>query len=81
MLPVLSQLFEKVIKSRLVEFLDENRVIYPGQYGFRAGHSTAMAVIDMVERVRSAWSRGNSAVGVFLDLKKVIKVFHSFLYI
>ena len=69
-LPVLSQIFEKVIKSRLVEFLEKFQVICPGQYGFRAGHSTAMAVTDMVERVRLAWSRGNSALGVFLDLKK-----------
>ena len=45
-------------------------MIIPGQYGFRAGHSTAMAVSDMVERVRRAWERGNVAVGVFLDLKK-----------
>ena len=69
-LPILSQLFERVIKSRLVGFLDRHRVIVPGQYGFRAGHSTAMAVLDMVERVRGAWGRGNVALGVFIDLKK-----------
>ena len=69
-LPVLSQLFERVIKARLVGFLDRHRVITPGQYGFRAGHSTAMAVLDMVERVRGAWGRGNAALGVFIDLKK-----------
>ena len=41
----------------------------PGQYGFRAGHSTAMAVLDMVEKVRAA--RG-AALGVFIDLKKAV---------
>ena len=45
-------------------------MIVPGQYGFRTGHSTAMAVLDMVERVRGAWGRGNAALGVFIDLKK-----------
>ena len=45
-------------------------MLAPGQYGFRSGHSTAMAVLDMVERVRGAWGRGNSALGVFIDLKK-----------
>ena len=69
-LPVLSQMFEKVIKSRLVSFLDRHKVTIPGQYGFRAGYSTAMALTDMVEKVRRAWSRGNVAIGVFLDLKK-----------
>ena len=69
-LPVLSQLFERVIQTRLVGFLERHRVIVLGQYGFRAGHSTAMAVLDMVERVRGAWGRGNAALGVFIDLKK-----------
>ena len=26
--------------------------------------------MDMVERVRGAWGRGNAALGVFVDLKK-----------
>ena len=69
-LPVLSQLFERVLQARLVRFLDRHRVIVPGQYGFRAGHSTAMAVLDMVERVRGAWAGGKAALGVFIDLKK-----------
>ena len=69
-LPVLSQLFERILRVRLVAFLDRHRVIVPGQYGFRSGHSTAMAVLDMVERVRGAWGKGNAALGVFIDLKK-----------
>ena len=69
-LPVLSQLFERVLQARLVGFLEGRGVLAPGQYGFRAGHSTAMAVLDMVERVRGAWGRRNAALGVFIDLKK-----------
>ena len=69
-LPTLSQVFERVIRVRLERFLGWNRVLAPGQYGFRAGHSTAMAVLDMVERVRGAWARGNVSLGVFIDLKK-----------
>ena len=69
-LPVLSQIFERVIKLRLVQFFNERGVIAPGQYGFRAGHSTAMAVLDMVEKIRVAWAEGDAALGVFIDLKK-----------
>ena len=79
-LPVLSQVFEKVIRSRLVRFLDRNKVTIPGQYGFRSGHSTAMAILDMVEKIRGAWEKGNVALGVLIDLKKAFDtVDHSIL--
>ena len=69
-LPVLSQIFERILKVRLVGFLDNKGVVIPGQYGFRAKHSTDMAILDMVERVRTAWADRNVALGVFVDLKK-----------
>jgi hypothetical protein len=69
-LPVLSQAFERVPQVRLLEFLDHQGMVISGQYGFRSGHSTAMAVMDMVERVREAWRKKNVALGVFIDLKK-----------
>jgi hypothetical protein len=67
---VLLQVFERVLQVRLLEFLDMQGVINPGQYGYRAGHSTAMAVQDMVERVRGAWNSKKAALGVFINLKK-----------
>ena len=79
-LPVLSQIFERVLQTRLIEFLENKKTLVPGQYGFRAGHSTAMAVLDMVERIRTAWNEGHSALGVFIDLKKAFDtVDHSLL--
>ena len=69
-LPVLSQVFERVLYARLTKFLDQHEVIIPGQYGFRTGHSTAMAISDMVEKVRAAWNGKEVALGVFIDLKK-----------
>ena len=69
-LPVLSQIFERVLKVRIVSFLEKWGVITRGQYGFRAGHSTDMAILDMVEKIRTAWEEGNTALGVFIDLKK-----------
>ena len=61
-LPVLSQLFERVLQARLVGFVERQGVLTDGQYGFRSGHSMAMAVLDMVERVRGAWGRGGVAM-------------------
>jgi hypothetical protein len=69
-LPVLSQVFERVLQVRLFEFLDLQGVINPGPYGFRVGHSTAIAVQDMVKRVKGAWDSKRATLGVFIDLKK-----------
>jgi hypothetical protein len=49
---VLFQVFEMVLQGRLVEFLGLQRVITPEQHRFRSGHSTAMIVQDMVQRVQ-----------------------------
>jgi hypothetical protein len=49
---VLFQVFEMVLQGRLVEFLGLQRVITPEQHSFGSGHSTAMTVQDMVQRVR-----------------------------
>jgi hypothetical protein len=73
-LPVLSQVFKRVLQVRLLEFLDLQGVINPGQYGFKAGHSPAMAVQDMVERVRGAWDSKKATLGVFINLEKAFDI-------
>ena len=40
------------------------------QYGFGRGHSTDMAVLDMVENIRQAWEKRESCLGIFVDFKK-----------
>jgi hypothetical protein len=79
LLPVLLQVFERVLQGRLLEFLDRQEEVIPGQYGFRSGHSTTMAVVDMVERVREAWREKNVALGVFIDKKAFDTVDHRIL--
>ena len=62
----------------MLGFLDLQGVINPGQYGFRSGHSSAMVIQDMVERVRRAWDSKRAALGVFTDLKKAFNTGSSF---
>ena len=58
----------------------EQSSILAGQYGFRRGHSTYMAILDMVENVRKAWEEGEHCLGVFIDFKKAFDtVDHSIL--
>ena len=45
-------------------------LIFEGQYGFRRGHSTSMAITDLVERIHTAWQNGLHSLGIFIDLRK-----------
>ena len=69
-LPVVSKIFEKVIQIRLSAFLNKQGSIFEGQYGFRQGHSTYMAITDLVEKVRQAWHDGSHCSAVFIDFRK-----------
>ena len=68
--PVFSKVFEGLIQCRLLQFLGENSVIINGQYGFRRKHSTCMAIVDIVEKIRATWEGGESCLGIFIDFRK-----------
>ena len=47
MLPQISTLFEKIIKTRLNVFLTKNYILSDSQYGFREGISSSDALMDL----------------------------------
>ena len=69
-LPFFSKIFEKIIFINMIEFLNENKLFYDCQFGFRKNHATSHAIITLTERVSKALDTGKIVVGVFLDLKK-----------
>ena len=69
-LPCISKIYEKMIFSRLTKYLDKNNLLSDNQYGFRKGHSSYMALLDMHNSVTSSIERSEYAIGVFLDLSK-----------
>ena len=69
-LPVFSKVFERIIQDRVLRYLKREGLFIPSQYGFRRGHSTDMAILDMVENIRAAWEKGESCLGIFIDFRK-----------
>ena len=70
LLPVFSKIVEKIIYTRMYEFLESNKLIYKRQFGFRSNHSTSHALISITESIKSYLDKHNFAAGIFVDLEK-----------
>ena len=66
----IEKIYEKLMYSRLMGFLNHSNQIYSRQFGFRKSHSTINTLINIVERIRKAIDDGKFACGVFVDLQK-----------
>ena len=69
-LSVFSKIFERIIQQRILSFLKKQGSILGSQYGFRRGHSTFMAIMDMVENINESWENNEYCLGIFVDFKK-----------
>ena len=57
----IDKIFEKLIYSRVILFLESNSAIYSKQLGFRKAHSTNYALMSMIERIQSQLDKGLSS--------------------
>ena len=55
---------------RLNNFLHLHSIIYPNQFGFRAGCSTTHSLISITETINKTIEQKKFGCGVFIDLKK-----------
>lgn len=70
LLSCISKVFEKCVKSRIVNFLDKHNIISNHQYGFRKNIGTSDAIYNLTKTVLGHLDRGRRCLGVFLDLQK-----------
>ena len=69
-LPSLSKIFEKIVYSQLYTYFECNKLLYSSQYGFRQGHSTKFAALELIDKITFLMQEGKVPVGVFLDMSK-----------
>ena len=70
LLCILSKVFEKIMYSRLNEYLVELGILYEFQFGFRKKHSTHLALLILLDKLTKALDDGKKAIGIFLDFSK-----------
>ena len=53
-LPCFSKILERLVFNRCTEFIENNNILNPKQFGFRASHSISMAIMQVVDKINDA---------------------------
>lgn len=69
-LPAISKIMERLINSRLQNYLNRFNILSGAQYGFRSGRSTEDAVNALTSLIVDKLDTKSKCLAVFLDLKK-----------
>ena len=67
------KILEKLMASRLTDFLHKFNILHECQFGFRKKYSTMYATLDMITMVESEIFNKNHVLGIFLDLKRAFE--------
>ena len=70
LLPVFSKILEKILHTHVINYLDENNLLNPLQFGFRKKHSTYMPIAHLVDNITSSLEESQFTCVLYLDLKK-----------
>ena len=65
-----NRIFEKVMFKRLKMFLDQNDILFRSQCGFRDKYSTQLAILDIVDTIKSNMDKKLCTLGIFIEIKK-----------
>ena len=70
LLSVMSKILERLMYNRLYDFFNKHNFFYKYQFGFRKFHSTSLALIELVDSLRTNSDDGKFSLGIFIDLQK-----------
>ena len=70
LISLFDKIIEKIIHSRLYNFLELHKILYENQFGFRKDNSTIYALMQITERIKESIDNGKFGRGIFIDLRK-----------
>ncbi|GBN36250.1 RNA-directed DNA polymerase from mobile element jockey [Araneus ventricosus] len=70
LLPSISKIAEHIILSRLNDFLEENNILIPDQFGFRKNLSTTHQLLRVTEYIQEGLNNKLKTGAVFFDIQK-----------
>ena len=69
-LTALSKIFERIAFIQLYDYFNVNKLLYCSQYGFRKGHSTELATIELIDNIIHKLHQGKLPILICVDLFK-----------
>ena len=69
-LSIINKIFEKILHKRLYNYLNKFNILYKYQFGFRKGHSTTQALIELTDNIKRGLDNKQYTCGIFIDLCK-----------
>lgn len=70
LLPNLSKIMEKLMRSRLVNFFEQFNILSEQQFGFRTGRDTSDAILEFLDYAYSALDSRNHLVAICIDMSR-----------
>ena len=70
LLDVFDKIFERLLHSRLIDFLNKMEVFFEFQFGYRDGHSTILVLTDIIDNIKQNIDKNEFTIGIFIDLTK-----------
>lgn len=70
LLSIFSKILEKVVKIRLVNFLENRNYFSKNQFGFRSKMNTSNALSHFMTQVYQETNKGKCCAGIFIDIMK-----------
>ena len=81
LLDCFGKILERLIYDQMMSFIKKHSILFIYQYGFRKGHSATLALIDIVDNIKSHIDNKEFGIGIFLDIRKAFDtVTHSILF-
>ena len=70
LLPFFSKIFEKVVHIQTEKFLNDNKILFVNQSGFRPRHSTETCLTHLTDSILEGCDKGLHTGMILIDLQK-----------
>ena len=74
LVPSISKIFEHVIADQLTNYLTSYHLFCLEQFGFRPGHSTELAALQLVNHIITEMDNYNVPTNIYLHLSKAFDI-------